>query len=709
MNTCKFYITLFILAAAQLFPCADCRASRLISNDTVSSFKYPAKNDAVIISEKDFIEVIGAKTDLINYSVTKKVRIKVLTKAGIERFSTVTLPEPFDQTYISHFPADRNYTCVFSEMKCTGFSATIVTDKGVKKEAKISQAVKEVRMVMVEKERYGTFQKFIYHIGNLEIGDEVNIEYSYLIPYFENFATLSSMRLFFHGDVLKQNYQLTLKLHATLNHDINYYNNGNPDSVYTIDNKKVYFWNKTNLQGCLHEDGGRPYLSLPYLIFTIKPNGLFYTLPYSFEERYYPFYALYSYKREKNHLNIAKTVSQGVNIRQYNLIDDFIASQTRDIKGDSLGYVKLMKIQTTIAEDFKFDNDVSSFKNDDVFDPTMGEDLIGRALQDISRYDTYVALIMKLGLNYFTAYLCDNRMGEISNQYFAPMLDSDYLFGIILPNNTMHYLYPKKSRFGYYLNEVPFYFENSKARLVSLNDYRTLKDPVNEGLRQSTLPGSQINDNVRTSNIMVRISLDTLTAFFDARINLSGQYSTLTRGLYQYDYKDETINESYSRKIFELNDKVRKVSQETKITNREFPYPAVVKVRYRAGNLLKKSGDTIALDLGKWFNHIIYSDLDTSNRQLDFYPDFCGKDTYTYFIQFDKNIRLISAIEHTAIQNELGELVLNAEQVGPDAVKITSFFATTNSRVPANKIAGVKRIYDKISEMNNSRLLLKLE
>jgi len=709
MNTCKFYVILVIFAAAQLFPCAYSRASRLTNNDTVASSKYPAKNDAIIISEKDCIEVIGAKTELINYSVTKKVRIKVLTKAGIEKFSTVTLPEPFDQTYISHFPPDRNYTCVFSEMKCTGFSATIVTDKGVKKEAKISQAVRDVRMVMVEKERYGTFQKFIYHIGNLETGDEVSIEYSYLFPYLENFTALSSMRLFFHGDVLKQNYQLTLKLHAGLNHDLNYYNGGDPDSVYTADNKKVYFWNKTNLQGCLHEEGGRPYLSLPYLIFTIKPNGLFYTLPYSFEERYFPFYALYSYRREQNHLNIAKTVSQGVNIRQYNLIDDFIESQTRDIKGDSLGYAKLMKIQTTIAEDFKFENDVSSFNNDDVFDPTMGEDVIGRALQDITRYDTYVALIMKLGLNYFTAYICDNRMGEISNQYFAPMLDSDYLFGVILQNNTIHYLYPKKSRFGYYLNEVPFYFENSKARLVSLNDYRCLKDPVNEGLRQSTLPGSQINDNVRTSNIMVRVSLDTLTAFFDARINLSGQYSTLTRGLYQYDYKDETINESYARKIFELNDKVRKISQETKITNREFPFPAVVKTRYQAGNLLKKNGDTIALDMEKWFNHIIYSNLDTSNRQLDFYPDFCGKDTYTYFVQFDKNIKLISAVEPTSVQNEFGELVLNAEQVSPVAVKITSFFVTTNSRVPANKIASVKQIYDKIREMNNSRMLLKLE
>ena len=84
---------------------------------------------------------------------------------------------------------------------------------------------------------------------------------------------------------------------------------------------------------------------------------------------------------------------------------------------------------------------------------------------------------------------------------------------------------------------------------MDLNDYKNYRNPINDTLRQVQLPHSYINDNTRKNNILVKINLDALSASFDARINLSGQYSTLIRGLYQYNYQDETINKLYNKKI----------------------------------------------------------------------------------------------------------------------------------------------------------------
>jgi hypothetical protein len=707
MKTIIVYFLIFITTKLSLFGIIN--PNELINDVSISSIVHSKNNDVIIINESNTIDIRGGKARFIVFSITKKIKFKVLNSDGVEKFSKFTLPVTFDPTYISHFPKDRNYTNVFSNLRCNYFKGTITTKDGGKKDAEIKKTIDHVKMVMVDKNIYGNYEKYNYQIENLNIGDEVIIEYNYDITYRDNFAKLSSFRIFFNNDIFKENYQLTITHHSDLNINIDYKNNATPDSINNPGNKKIYYWNKSNLYGCINEEGCRPYLSLPHLIFSIKPYELLYQIPYSFEEKFIPFYALYSYQREKNHFSIAKSIYQGIKTKQFLQIEKFVKTETQDITNDSLGYLKLMKIKNTIVDEFKFENDIDYFKRIDTRDPRMGDYLSKKAIRDISRYDLYVALILKLDLDYFTAYICDKRTGEINNEFFAPMYDSDYIFAVLLKNNSIQYLYPKKSQFGYYLNEIPFYFENTKARLVHISDYRNYKNPIDENFRQIILPNSTLNENIRRINILVKINLDTLSSIFNARIYLSGQYSTLTRGLYQCNHKDETINELYNKKIWKLNDQVEVISQETKVNSKEFPFPTVVNIQYKFNNLLETNSDTISLNLKNWFNHVIYNDFDTTYRQLDFYPDFYGKDSYVYYLEFDKNIKLISSFERTNIKNEFGELIISVEQIKPNAVKISSYFVITNNKITVDKVKTVKEIYDNIQKMNNSYLILKLE
>lgn len=207
----------------------------------------------------------------------------------------------------------------------------------------------------------------------------------------------------------------------------------------------------------------------------------------------------------------------------------------------------------------------------------------------------------------------------------------------------------------------------------------------------------------------MEINLDTKAVHFTTKINLYGQYSTLTRGLYQYDCQDETVNELYNKKIWEINNAVEVISQETEIVNKEFPFPAVINTEYGCNNLLETNNDTISLNLTNWFNHIIYNDFDTTQRQLDFYPDFCGKDSYVYFLQFDKNVHLISSIKNVKINNAFGELIIEVAQVKPDAIIISSSFKTVSGKVDIKNMVAVQEIYNHIQILNQSYLQFTLE
>lgn len=692
-----------------LFLSANCIHQPVFQADTLFGQLNNNSKDALILFEDNTIQITGKKADFIEYVVTKELKVKILNEEGLKRFSSYLLPEEFDPTYISHFPEARKYTNVLAELKPDFFGGTIYSKDGQEKEAIIEESTNIVEMVIASTNYYGNFEQPHFVIQNLSIGDELQLKYSYHVRFNMNFLELSSFRVFFNSDIYKNDYHLKISHESDLETSFKYLNGGDPDTIYNQDNLVIYEWFKKKLVDCIDEPGSRPYLQLPYVIFSITPYELLYMFYDSFEERFIPFYSLFSYVREAEHLNIARSVHQGVNTRQFSQINKFVLDQTEGISNDTLNYLKLLKVHNTIADEFKFDPDIDYFKKIDTRDPRMGDYISKRTLRDISRYDLYVYLILKMNLGYFTAYLCDNRVGRISNEYFAPMEDSDYLFAIMLQNNTIQYLYPKKSRFGYYLNEVPFYFENAFARLVSLNDYRNFKEPIAESLRQVKLPGSVISDNQRKTNIMVQINTDSLVANFKARVNLSGQYSTMTRGLYLYDEKDKTVNELYNTKLWEFNDDVKFKKPKIEVVQKEFPFPAKLTADYSSRKILEKNQDTLRIDMSRWFNHIIYSDFTATNRQLDFYPDFVGQDTYVYFLQFDHPVKLLESVETVNIKNNFSELTISATQSSPNSIKISSNYIVKSEVVKAENIKWVKDIFEKIQNLNHSQLTILME
>jgi len=650
---------------------------------------------AIILSENSSIAIIGKKTGFISFIITKKLKIKILNENGVKRFSTIKLPELFDPTYFDHSTEARNignyyysnYTMEFFRAKLN--SNTEYSPKASKK---------EIQSVFIQN-KYNSLFVSEYEIDNIHSGDTLELAYEYSIPFKDNPNTLTSIRVFFNSDLYKEQFNLTLSHPINLITNVGSFNNANPDSVSENKQQKQYFWKRNQLAGCIDEPNSRPYLSLPYFVLSIKPKEYMYTLPYSYEEKFIPSYVMAIYGREASHLNILRSVDQGVKTSQFLQIDKFIASKTEGITNDSLNLQKLKNIHNAITNEFAFANDTDVFKGIDIRDERIGDYLSAQTLRDISRYTTYVALISKIGLNYFTAYLMDKRIGELSETFISPMFDGDYLIAPFLKNGKVHFIYPKKSKFGYYLDELPFYFENTKTQLINVDDYLDYKKPMKEQFRTIKTLSSSVANNSRKSNVMVDVDIENLTTKFDAKILLLGQYSTLTRGLYKSNFIEPSINKKYGQKIWEIDNNAKLIKQEIVSEEKEFPFKTSIKAQYSCNNIVKKEGVVYSISLNNWFNHIICPNF-SDKRYLDFYPDFCGTDTYSYLIQFAKNVKLKQEFQKIEVKNSFGNLVVSIDQPQPNTIRITSYLGVVSEQVSANKANEVKEIFDTIQNLN---------
>ncbi|MDD5569935.1 MAG: hypothetical protein PHD97_02145 [Bacteroidales bacterium] len=691
----------------------------IFNSYTTAQFRSNSKG-STILQEDYNIKLVGKREFFINILLSKKIKVKILDSAGLKAFSKITLPEPFDQTYIYHNSEIRNSGFFISNFKVGNFDATIINENSLPKKANIKQETKKIISVGIDG-YFGNLEQSIYNIDNIKIGDILEINYNILIPYngnaenivniifhyTGNIDKLTSFRLFFNSIFEKEKFDLKISVEKGMIANIFDFNNAKPDSIIDTDKEKIYKWHRNNLSGCINEEGSRPYLSLPYLLITIIPDELHYTIPNSFIERNMPLYVLAASYRERRFLPILQGINNGVVTKQFLGIYEFIDKETSDIKNDSTGLIKFTKLNSSIVDNFTYNNDKNYFLKEDVAQENLGEYTSNNTLRDISRYNLYVAILFKLGLGPYSAYLVDKRFGEISSDFVAPMFDSDFLLCPVTKTGRISFIYPKKSRFGYYVSELPFYFENVKTRLVWQDDYNYYKDSIKETFRYVITPTSSLLDNERKNNVMVNVDIDKKSTTFNGRIILKGQYSTLIRGVYLYNYKDQTINELYNKKIYDLNNYVKVNKNEVKIVERGFPFKSEINVQYSCDSLIKKNGDTCLLSLKKWFNHIIYKNIDTSNRQQSFYSDFLGIDTYVYMVNFNKNVEIYSMPSMINISNEYGDLIIEAEKIDSNNIKISSYFATKAEVVLPNKINLVKSIFNNIDKLNNSCIKFK--
>jgi hypothetical protein len=678
--------------------------------------------DAVILSEHSELEMIHNNqydTYLYNVLLKKRMRIKFLTEEGVRKYSMVSLPESFDPisdhyrkpdlaSTFGHQPkGDFDFMNYFVAVKINadGSRTPIAyTDSSETEDFYLNKYTKgelyfeNTAIASPDKKSYAIHFK----LSDLRPGDEVEIAYSVKHVFLTS-------RIFFHGTLPKQTTEFIFRYNS--NQDLYFVSQFN-NAMYTdsTNNYKMaeYRWVFNDLPGCLNETGARPYKHLPYISFyrhakdygDMNPatNEITVYRPYSWQIVMSRF-ATFSDENLETALNDMKDRSTLAFNRFYNA--------RAFSKADSLPLFKVLSMHNAIVDSFSYQNDLDYYRGIDLRNKRFGEFTDNMTLREICRNEMYERIFRKLMIKYDFGYILDKRYEEMVVNRYAIPISLNNVYSISAGKQNV-YFRPKLHRFGWYANEFPFYMEDvsvllARQRIDDENQARY--DWRSVDFLLSKTPFSTANENIRTTNVKVEMNKDDAELQFESKVSLKGQYSTLTRGYYQYDYKDHSVNPEYYHKVWEAGD--GKHSWTVTSTSDNFPFEFAFTSKYSSKSSVKKGQEELQLSMKNWFMHVT-EHIQDKKRNLPYYVDFRENDTYRYYIKCDQPITVLNASEFEhSVDNAYYNYVCRITQPQANVIMLESMLIRKAEVIPAEQVAAYAYLCRKINNLNNGVLRLK--
>lgn len=664
--------------------------------------------DIAILNEDMKVSFVGQKADYIQIVVEKEIEYQIINEDGNKFLETFILPLRFDEVYMPHNSSVRNEIRLFDDVEISDFEAAIIHSDGSSEIIKAKKNIREHKVV-TESERFGKIYSHEYSFQKLAAGEILKIKFKYSFPFKYNYERLFSTRVFMDTKIPRKKYDLKWSHHYFLEVDTSYINGAAP-IVDTIDNHIVYTWHYENQPGSLDEPGSRAHTEVPWFSFTPKPYEFLYEHYNSFKEEFVPFWYLLSFNRETRIRSAIVDYQVGAkdkdNLKFEKIANKYIG-MTPD---DTLRLTRLRYFQRFIIDSTVYDNAYKLFNREEEYKRDhAGLELYGGVIKEPYKEFIYASLLPKLGNFFFTAYSSDSRSGYISQQYYAPMLDNEFMFASVLNNNSLAYTMPKSDKRNLYCEELPFYYENAPVMLLFTYDFAGYKRNFSEVLRVLTLPGSTAKDNCRKVNCMAKVNISNGEINFNTRISLAGQYSTLTRFSYNGGPIDSTINPIYHNKVWELGSVCSIDKVEVGNTECFYPFKTSINANYSHAGLISTKGDNIEVDLSGWIMHPVFENFNGENRYTDFYSDFPGSDTYSYMIEFDEAVSIVQSPENIQFDNNFGTYEFSIKQIDDHKLLINSYYLVKSFVVKKENISQVSTIFNAIEKNKQSKLVLKVK
>jgi hypothetical protein len=680
----------------------------LFSQISETAFEAITENGDIIILNEDMkVSFVGKKAFYINVAVEREIEYQIVTEIANDLINPMILPQPFDEVYRPHSSSIRNERRLFDEVFGVSFLVSIKNAEGEWKELPIEKKIIKNRIVNQE-DRFGYIDNYSYSYRKVLPGETIKINYKYIIPFKDNWERLLSTRLFLITKVPRQHYRFSLSHHFDLEAVLSCINVDQPDTD-TVENIISYQWEFWHQPGSLGELGAHPQVNLPHVIFSPKPYEFLYEHYNSFQQDFVELWYILSYKKEQQMMSAVDDYVIGSKDRDNLAFQKIAEKYKRMTLDDSIGIVRLRKLQRFIVDSVRYYNDYKFFNNEENYKKDHpGIELSGNVIKEHTKEYIYAGLLPNLGYSFFTAYPSDKRSGFITKEYFAPLLDNESLFAAVLNNNTVAYIMPKSDMRNLYCEELPFYYEESPLMLIYTYDFAGYKRNFSNVLRIVNSPGSSIKDNYRKINSMAHVNIGENKVTFSTKISLSGQYSTLTRSIYKDEPCDSTINPLYLEKIWNIgeNQKIENVSIEN--TAYYFPFKTAVNANYSVSGLIEEKGDSLEIDISNWIKHVIYYEFNAENRFTDFYADFLGSDTWAYMLEFDNPVALPKSCQDIDVENEFGCFKFSVKQISENKILMSSYYNVKSTLVKKENIDKVAEIFNNIEANNSSILKVKV-
>jgi hypothetical protein len=667
--------------------------------------------DAVILDEKCIYNVSGDFR--FSPAIQKHLQIKFLTKDGIKKHSTIILPESFDPISERSSLRPELRDSIYrpkGEFECIRyFAARIIKPDGSVEKAIIDEAVQTEIFRINQVNR--SFFNWMFNITNLSEGDILELDYSYDSPHSYD----PSHKIYFNGSIPKQNFNLTFRYPEKATYIINYHNGAEPyDSVMVTvgtPHYTEYYFSKKYLTAGILEPGARPYKQLPHISYYYHDRsfGILDTVTKFIKKALpYPWSYVSLSEVEYQVENLKVRLQRMDNTTR--TLNDFIQSERNKIQDTTVAAI-MASIQHTLATEFDYIDDINEYAAGDAELQRLGKYITEKKLRGISRDSLYYQLFLRLDRHYYKVVLADKRINSMDINRYERLTGMHAAYAIPI-KNTFIYFYPKSYRFGYEANELPFYFEDIHTILIPQHEPFMKKFdyiPMIDFSFHKT-PFSGVKDNTRTSTVMVNASVDSMKLTFNAKLKLTGQFSTITRGYYIYGSRDTTVNpDYYNTTLSALADNADAVKWNTVSSSRNFPYETVLNTQFANKQIQKESDNSVIIAMAGWINNVIDRNFTSVNRHLDYYPDFQFMDSHKYMIKFDRKVELQNAESYQKnLDNSFASFTFKVSQVAEESILIEINYIVKPESVPAVKAHEVAEVFNTIQGLDHSSLKVKI-
>jgi len=515
----------------------------------------------------------------LNIEFNRHFVVKINDSIGLKKFSQISIPMNLDPSYRFHGPSALKINNHYILNDMNGYNEVKFKARGVGKEEdneQISYTVLDsTRHKRVHYKTLDYANEFICNIHGLKIGSVVEFDYSYSLNPSQNIENFYSFNVFFDDQEPKDDFVL---YYANYSHDeIKVDQHNNSSKFVNIDSMGVAKWHLTNLTGGINEIGSRPYTELPYISLFFQPiNSLISAARRNGAQAIDGcYFAINDVLDEIDTLDKASIMS----LPEYENIVSDCDYFKRKIPGDSAAYKIIANLHDDIVDNYTYNDNASYFTSDYLILDKINTNIRKKQLCEATKGKLYATYFKYLDLPFKIAYIADNRSCVLSRTYIRPLFEKNYYLVTSTDTGNLLYFKPKNDDFGYYINEFPFYYENTVSRHFDPNKILIKDSTVNIDVSFYNTPLTNFKDNERKTISSGHVDLTSGLIDFDANISLKGQYSTLTRNVYSFNYLDSTINPLYGETVYNIpNCKINALNKVE--SQKESPFKTVFNIKY---------------------------------------------------------------------------------------------------------------------------------
>jgi hypothetical protein len=607
---------------------------------------------AEILVDDLSVRLRNVKPEFLALFFERRRVVRFAERGEIGRYGPVTLPESLDPAYDTQgrpyaLRDDRPHPLRF-DMRVDLFAVRVIRPDGSWTELPVS--ARTSYGFLGSPVNYQPAMSVTYTPEGVMPGDVVEYRWKYMLPWdvnvpytqgwrgawwTSNWARLSNWRIFFHEALPIRTQRIELCYHAKQGLDLH----GAPplDREYTGDDRRAV-WEHRDLAGVMDEASARPADELPHIIVSLRPDDLRNIRRERLSGLPIPQQPWLQAVREREAKAIwwLRVSKKRIPDRQNTLVKRFIGETCAGLP-DTLKARRIEALHERIAKDFDYDADRDWYFDLDQSLARMGDQVKDERFRDISRYDLYSKLLHTEGVDYVTAYLLDRRSGQLDDRFITSMRDNEWVFGVRDGEGVL-WMHPKRQRHGWFANELPFYWEGSSALLIDLP--RLVGDDPEPPLFVE-LPTVEPGANVRAIEHRLSVSIGKEDIQGDARIFLSGQFSTLGRAAFLGGRIDSTVHPNYGHSpallpqavVLGTTDRTLSTDAPFRFTERqELAFPQVVTAA---------DDGYFELELRPFIAHAVDERFQATGRDLAFHWDMLQTDRFIIDLAFDEPLEVM--------------------------------------------------------------------